>query len=80
MGLESSGARAEQMARQLICHGRLMDKNELIAKVDAVEGEDVRQLLETMILGEPTVAVVGAGARSQDHAQRASRSFRAAAA
>ena len=80
MGLESSGARAEQMARQLICHGRLIDKNELIAKVDAVEGEDVRQLLETMIRGEPTVAVVGAGARSQDHAQRASRSFRAAAA
>lgn len=79
MGLESSGARAEQMARQLICHGRLMDKRELVAKVDAVMAEDVRELLGSMILGVPTVAVVGAGDRSQDHAQRASQLFRAAA-
>ncbi len=80
MGLESSAARAEQMARQLICHGRLIDKSELVAKVDAVTAEDVRELIAGMILGVPTVAVVGAGARSEDHAQRASQSFRAAAA
>ena len=80
MGLESSAARAEQMARQLICHGRLIDKSELVAKVDAVTAEDVRELMAGLILGVPTVAVVGAGARSQDHAQRASKSFRPAAA
>lgn len=79
MGLESSAARAEQMARQLICRGRLIDKSELVAKVDAVEVEDVQNLLRRMISGEPTAAVVGAGPRSREHAQRTSEVLRAAA-
>jgi predicted Zn-dependent peptidase len=71
MGLESSATRAEQMARQLICRGRLIDKDELMAKVDAVDTEDVRSLLQSMVGGRPTIAVVGAGGQSQEHAERA---------
>lgn len=80
MGLESSAARAEQMARQLICRGRLIDKAELVAKVDAVTADDVRTLLSTMIAGMPTAAVVGAGQDSRDHAQRVTEALRRAAA
>jgi predicted Zn-dependent peptidase len=76
MGLESSAARAEQMARQLLFHGRLIDKTELIEKVDAVTSDNVRELLQGMIVGVPTSAVVGAGEKSQDHARNASEAFR----
>ncbi|MBU1210273.1 MAG: insulinase family protein [Alphaproteobacteria bacterium] len=79
MSLESSAARAEQMARQLICRGRLIDKEELVAKVDAVSADDVRGLIATMLAGVPTAAVVGAGARSKEHAQHVSEALRTAA-
>lgn len=80
MGLESSAARAEQMARQLLCRGRLIDKEELVAKVDAVDAEDVRELIAKMLEGVPTAAVVGAGAHSMDHAQTVSEALRMRAA
>lgn len=79
MGLESSAARAEQMARQLICRGRLIDKEELVEKVDAVSGEDVRDLVRTMLAGVPTAAVVGAGERSREYANSVSEILRSAA-
>ncbi len=42
MSLESSSARAEQMARQMMTFGRLIGSSELIASVEAVTAEDVR--------------------------------------
>ena len=42
MGLESSSARAEQMARHLMTHDRLMPKEELIDRVDNVGIDDVK--------------------------------------
>ncbi len=44
MSLESSGARAEQMARHLLAHGRVLTPEELIARVDAVTADDVQRL------------------------------------
>ena len=71
MGLESSGARAEQMARHLLLHGRLIDSEELVAKVDAVNMEGVKAFAAKLTAGAPCVAVVGAGKKSAIHAQRA---------
>ena len=71
MGLESSGARAEQMARHLLLHGRLIDSEELVAKVDAVNMESVRQFAAKLTASAPCVAVVGAGKKSATHARRA---------
>lgn len=65
MGLESSAARAEQMARHLMSHGRLVATSEIIAKVEAVTGEAIRALAASMLDSrQPAVAIVGAGKRS----------------
>ena len=42
MALESSGARIEQLARQMITRGRPIPLDELVAKVDAVTVESAR--------------------------------------
>ncbi len=74
MGLESSSARAEQMARQLLVAGRLIGADELIGFVDAVTPEAIRMLAETMVTKSvASVAVVGAGKRSRGFADAASR-------
>ncbi len=42
MALESSGARAEQLARQIINWGRPIPLEEIVAKIDAVTVESAR--------------------------------------
>ena len=66
--------RAEQMARHLLAHGRVMPPAELTAKVEAVTAGDVRAFAERLASGRPAVAVVGAGKKSKDLAARAERS------
>jgi predicted Zn-dependent peptidase len=70
MSLESSSARAEQMARQIMGFGRLFDANELIDNVEAVTSEDVRLFAEAIVRSaNPAVAVVGCGKSSNDIAK-----------
>ena len=71
MSLESSSARAEQMARHLLIHGRLIGSDELIRNVEDVDAGRIRSCAATMTLSTPSVAVVGAGRRSHDHAAHA---------
>jgi predicted Zn-dependent peptidase len=60
MALESSGARAEQLARQMIIHGRVLEIDEIIAKVDAVTVESARAAGQALIgRGHTAVAVLG---------------------
>lgn len=75
MGLESSGARAEQMARHLMVHDRLIPSSEIIAKVDAVDEEMVRAFAAGLAASPVSAAVVGAGKRSPDYARRAANAF-----
>lgn len=65
MSLESSSARAEQMARHMLAHGRVIGSEELTAKVDAVSEQDVGRFAEHLLASRPSVVVVGAGKRSQ---------------
>ena len=71
MSLESSSARAEQMARHLLVHGRLIGSEELIRSVEDVDAGRIRSCAAAMTLSKPSVAVVGAGRRSHDHAAHA---------
>jgi predicted Zn-dependent peptidase len=71
MALESSSARAEQMARQLMVHGRVIPPAELVASVDAVTVEMISAFARRLADARPTVAVVGAGKRSAEFARRA---------
>jgi predicted Zn-dependent peptidase len=75
MSLESSGARAEQMARHLLIHGRLLEPHELVAKVDAVTADGVRLFAQRLANSPPCVAVVGSGKKSAGHAKHAARAM-----
>jgi predicted Zn-dependent peptidase len=62
MALESSGARAEQLARQILNWGRPIPLDELVAKIDAVTVESTRAAGCALIArGQPALAAVGRG-------------------
>jgi predicted Zn-dependent peptidase len=74
MGLESSSARAEQMARQLLLFDRLVDTPELVERIDRVSPEAVRTLAAELITkSRASVAIVGAGRKSETYARMAER-------
>ncbi len=75
MGLESSAACAEQMARHLIVHDRLIGTDEIVARVDAVDVDGVGRLARQLLSGAASVAVVGAGEASMDLARQANEQF-----
>jgi predicted Zn-dependent peptidase len=59
MALESSSARADQMARHLIAYGRLIPASETIARVDAITAEDVRRVGRRILASAPTITTIG---------------------
>jgi len=62
MALESSGARAEQLARQMIAYGRPIPLDEIIAKIDAVTVESARAAGRELIgRSRPAIAALGPG-------------------
>ncbi len=76
MSLESSSARAEQMARHMLVHGRLLTSDELIDAVEAVSADRIREFAGRLLTdGHPSVAVVGAGRPSMAYAEQFSRAL-----
>jgi predicted Zn-dependent peptidase len=74
MGLESSSARAEQMARQLLLFDRLIDTAEIVDCIESVSAEATRELAAKLIGdARPAVAVVGAGRKGESYAAMAER-------
>jgi len=71
MSLESSSSRAEQMARHLLSHGRVLSTAELIDKVDEVTPERVRAFVGKLATRTPAIALVGSGRRSRKYARLA---------
>jgi predicted Zn-dependent peptidase len=62
MALESSGARAEQLARQMFAWGRPMPLSELVAKIETVTVESARAAGRALIArGRPAIAALGPG-------------------
>ncbi|MFV2091738.1 MAG: M16 family metallopeptidase [Hyphomicrobiales bacterium] len=60
MSLESSTARAEQIGRQVLVFGRVLEIDELLAKVDAIDVAAVRTLSEKLFgNSELTLSAVG---------------------
>ncbi|MEP9377771.1 pitrilysin family protein [Aquabacter sp. CN5-332] len=60
--LESSGARAEQLARQILAFDRVIPVEEIVAKVEAVTVEDVRAAARDLVAaGRPVLAAIGPG-------------------
>lgn len=71
MALESSSARAEQMARHLLIHDRLVPPSELVAAVEVVSADGIAAFASRLVAGKPAIALVGAGKKSADLARRA---------
>jgi predicted Zn-dependent peptidase len=62
MALESSSARAEQLARQMMAYGRPIPVDEIVAKVDAVTVASARAAGRALLnRGRPAVAALGPG-------------------
>jgi predicted Zn-dependent peptidase len=81
MSLESSGARAEQMARQVLLFDRIVPPAELIGRVESVTAEGLTAFARKLISGDPATAiVVGAGRKSRGHARMAAAAVRDSAA
>ncbi len=60
MALESSGARAEQLARHMIIHGRVIPIEEIVARVDTVTVESARAAGRALMRrGRTAVAALG---------------------
>src|SRR4051812_28793100 len=62
MALESSGARAEQLARQMMIYGRPIPLEEIVGKIESVTVESARAAGHALIArSRPAVAVLGPG-------------------
>ncbi|WP_289032528.1 pitrilysin family protein [uncultured Roseibium sp.] len=60
MALESPAARAGQIARQILVHGRILSIEEVSDKIEAVTVEDIRRVArETFVDSTPTLTAVG---------------------
>lgn len=73
MGRESTGARCEQLAQQLLIYGRPLPVEEIVAKIDAIDVAAVRDLAARLATGSPTLASLGPlnGARPFEDLARA---------
>lgn len=59
MALESPIARAGQIARHILVHGRPLSLEEMVANVDAVTAENLAGLAANMLDAAPTLAAIG---------------------
>jgi predicted Zn-dependent peptidase len=68
MGLERPSARAEQIAGHLLAYGRVLEVEELTARLDAVDAKAVRRFGERLMATEsPAIAAVGPVGKLESH-------------
>lgn len=73
MSRESTGARCEQLANQLIVYGRPMPPEETIARIDGVETRTIQRIAGDTLSGPLTVAGLGPVAKLDEHGAIAAR-------
>jgi predicted Zn-dependent peptidase len=59
MALESTGARCEQLAHQLMVYGRPVPTGEVIGKIEAVDQAATARVAARLLSSRPTVATLG---------------------
>ncbi|HVO16567.1 MAG TPA: pitrilysin family protein [Alphaproteobacteria bacterium] len=59
MSLESTNARSEQLANQLLVYGRPIPVEEIVARIDAVDAAAIRRMGDRLRSGPVTVAALG---------------------
>lgn len=74
MNLESASARADQIARQFLAFGDVPDISTLIARISAVEPDDVTRLAGSLMKGRtPALSAVGQLSELASHGQIAAQ-------
>jgi predicted Zn-dependent peptidase len=73
MAQESTSARCEQLANQLLVWGRPLGRDEVMARVEAVREPDVARVAERLIAAPPTLAALGPIERVEDLETMAAR-------
>ena len=64
--LETPGGRVEQLARQVLTFGRVIERKEIAARIDGVSAADVRQAALGVLASPPTLAMVGPRIKASD--------------
>ncbi|MDH5557386.1 MAG: insulinase family protein [Alphaproteobacteria bacterium] len=59
MSLESTSARVEQIGEQMLVFGRPLPIDEIVARIDAVDIEAVRNVANRIFKGRPSLAAIG---------------------
>jgi predicted Zn-dependent peptidase len=66
MSLESTASRAEQLARHVLVHGKPMTAKDMMVRIEAVSGADVRELASSIFRAKNHVwSEVGPGAKGK---------------
>jgi predicted Zn-dependent peptidase len=73
MSLESTSARCDQLARQLLVFGRPLPPSEVVSKIEAVDVEAVLRVARRLVAAPPTVTALGPVARMERYDQVATR-------
>lgn len=74
MSLESSSARCEQSARQMLIFDRVIPVEEIIAQVEAIDAAAIRRFARGLLeRGKPSVAALGLTARLESFAKLTAR-------
>ena len=60
MSRESTSTRCEQLANHLLVHGRPVDVDDIVGKVEAVDEDMIRHLVARLLKSTPTMVAVGA--------------------
>jgi len=67
MALESTSARVEQLAQQLLIYGRPIPVAEQVARIDAVDTESAGRVAAQIFAGKPTLAAIGPLGHLEDY-------------
>ena len=59
MALESTGARCERLATNLLVYGRIIPIEEIVAQIDAIDETAIRRVARRILESRPTIAAVG---------------------
>jgi predicted Zn-dependent peptidase len=73
MSLESTGARAEQIARQLAIYGRILSPAQVTAEIDKVDNAALARCAAVLMKGPLTVATLGPAKKLESFEKLAAR-------
>ena len=59
LGLEDTGSRMSRIGKAELVYGELLGVSELLARIDAVTLDDVRDVAADLLAAPPTLAVIG---------------------